>query len=70
MSIQPVTLIQISHKLNLTGLERKIMTFFCLKTTYKIAAKINVGNCNLTKSNDKVDKKCNDFSSTKTRLKL
>ncbi len=33
-------------------------------TTYKIATKINVGNCSLTKSNDKVDK-CNDFSSTK-----
>ncbi len=25
---------------------------FCLNTTYKIATKINVGNCSLTKSND------------------
>ncbi len=36
--------------------------YFCLNTTYKIATKINVGNCCLTTNLQK----CNDFSSTKT----
>ncbi len=35
--------------------------YFCLNTTYKIATKINFGNCSLTKLT-----KSNDFSSTKT----
>ncbi len=28
--------------------------YFCLKTTYKIATKINVGNCSLTKLMNKM----------------
>ncbi len=38
------SLIQISHKLNWFGIakERRINDYFCLKTTYKIATKINV----------------------------
>ncbi len=32
--------------------QEKQVNHFCLNTTYKIATKINVGNCSLTKSND------------------
>ncbi len=42
------------------------MTIFFLNTTCKIATKINVGVCSLTKSMTKSLQKCNDFSSTKT----
>ncbi len=44
--------IQMSHKLNWFGLKREeLMTIF-FKTTSKIATKMIVGNCSLSKSND------------------
>ncbi len=67
VSIEPVTLIQISHKLNWICLKREknYIENFCLNTTYKIT-KIKAGYCSLTKSNDKKLTKMQWLLSTKT----